>query len=432
MVSTTQSENLYKEARNYFPGGVNSPVRAFRSVGGTPLFITKGDGAYVWDADGNKYLDFCASWGPLILGHNNALVRETVIETIQNGTSFGAPTIQENELAQLIINNHRFIEKLRFVSSGTEAVMSAIRLARGYTKRDKYIKFEGCYHGHADHLLVKAGSGLVTFGESTSAGVPKSFVDETIVLPLYNEQAVLEAFSMFKDQIAGIIIEPVPANNGLLLQTRKFLKFLRVQCDANGALLIFDEVISGFRVGFEGAAGLYRVKPDILTFGKIIGGGLPVGAYGASATIMSTVSPEGPVYQAGTLSGNPVAMSAGKAQLSQLMAPGFYRNLSKKTAHFVRSLRKHIAMRQYPVRVFQIGSVFWISFSDLEHVRSAAQIDAASMLYFKSFFHHLINNGIYFGPSGYEVGFVSSVHTLEELDLAAGIICDALDVAFHK
>lgn len=432
MVSTTQSENLYTEARNYFPGGVNSPVRAFRSVGGTPLFITKGDGAYVWDADGNKYLDFCASWGPLILGHNNAQVRETVIETIQNGTSFGAPTIQENELAKLIINNHRFIEKLRFVSSGTEAVMSAIRLARGYTKRDKYIKFEGCYHGHADHLLVKAGSGLVTFGESTSAGVPKSFVDETIVLPLFNEQAVLEAFSMFKDQIAGIIIEPVPANNGLLLQTRKFLKFLREQCDANGTLLIFDEVISGFRVGFEGAAGLYRVKPDILTFGKIIGGGLPVGAYGASAAIMSTVSPEGPVYQAGTLSGNPVAMSAGKAQLSQLLAPGFYRGLSKKTARFVRAIRQHIALKEYQVRVFQIGSVFWISFSELQHVRAAEQIDAASMTYFKAFFHHLINHGIYFGPSGYEVGFVSAVHTSEELDFAAKVICDALDIAMRE
>lgn len=430
MPGTQRSQSLFEDAKKYFPGGVNSPVRAFRSVGGTPLFITKGDGAYVWDADGNCYLDFCASWGPLILGHNNLHVRESLIETIQNGTSFGAPTIQENELAKLIIENHRFIEKLRFVSSGTEAVMSAIRLARGYTKRDKYIKFEGCYHGHADHLLVKAGSGLVTFGETSSAGVPKSFVDETIVLPLFNEEAVLEAFAQFEGQIAAIIIEPVPANNGLLLQTRKFLKFLRAQCDQHGSLLIFDEVISGFRVGFEGAAGLYRVAPDILTFGKIIGGGLPVGAYGASAAIMSTISPEGPVYQAGTLSGNPVAMSAGKAQISQLLADRFYQKMAKKTAVFVRSIRKHIQEKAYPVRVFQIGSVFWISFSDRKHVRAADEIDSNSMQYFKSFYHYLLDNGLYLGPSGYEVGFVSAVHTAEELAQAAATINKGLDLIF--
>ncbi|MFN3528419.1 MAG: glutamate-1-semialdehyde 2,1-aminomutase [Bacteroidia bacterium] len=430
MPNTQKSQALFEEAKNYFPGGVNSPVRAFRSVGGTPLFITKGDGAYVWDADGNRYLDFCASWGPLILGHNNPYVRESVIETIQHGTSFGAPTVQENELARLIIENHRFIEKLRFVSSGTEAVMSAIRLARGYTKRDKYIKFEGCYHGHADHLLVKAGSGLVTFGETSSAGVPKSFVDETIVLPLFNEAAVHEAFSQFEGQIAAIIIEPVPANNGLLLQTRKFLNFLRESCDQHGALLIFDEVISGFRVGFEGAAGLYRVAPDILTFGKIIGGGLPVGAYGASAAIMSTISPEGPVYQAGTLSGNPVAMSAGKAQIEQLLADKFYRKMAKKTAAFVRVIRKHIQEKAYPVKVFQIGSVFWISFSERKHVRAAHEIDTNSMKHFKEFYHYMLDNGLYLGPSGYEVGFVSAVHSPEELQEAAGIINAGLDQIF--
>ena len=426
----TRSHELFEEARQYFPGGVNSPVRAFRSVGGTPLFITKADGAYVWDADGNRYLDFCASWGPMILGHNHPEVRQAIISAVENGTSYGAPTIQENELARLIIENNRFIEKLRFVSSGTEAVMSAIRLARGFTGRDKYIKFEGCYHGHADHLLVKAGSGLVTFGESTSAGVPKSFVDETVVVPLFNEEAVKQAFAQFKGQIAAIIIEPIPANNGLLLQTRKFLSFLRTVCDQEGALLIFDEVISGFRVGFEGAAGLYRIKPDILTFGKIIGGGLPVGAYGASAKIMGTVSPEGPVYQAGTLSGNPVAMSAGKAQLEQLLVPGFYRQMAKKTAKFVRTLRAHIRSKQYPVRVFQVGSVFWLSFSELAHVRAAHEIDAASMQGFKQLFHHLLEQGIYFGPSGYEVGFVSARHTDAELEMAAGILCKGLDEVY--
>jgi glutamate-1-semialdehyde 2,1-aminomutase len=422
-----QSEHLFAEAKKYFPGGVNSPVRAFRSVGGTPIFITKGDGAYVWDADGHRYLDFCGSWGPLILGHNNAEVREAVVATIQNGTSFGAPTIQENELARMIIENHRYLEKIRFVSSGTEAVMSAIRLARGYTGRDKYIKFEGCYHGHADHLLVKAGSGLVTFGESSSAGVPKSFVDETIVLPLFNESAIEAAFAQFEGQIAAIIIEPVPANNGLLLQTRKYLRFLREQCDKHGALLIFDEVISGFRVGFEGAAGLYRIKPDILTFGKIIGGGLPVGAYGASAEIMKYISPDGPVYQAGTLSGNPVAMSAGKAQLGQLLQPGFYKAMTQKTARFVRQIRRHTMAKQYPVRIFQIGSVFWLSFCERKYVRAAHEIDAESMQFFKQLHHFLLESGIYFGPSGYEVGFVSGAHTEEQLNQAAKIIKDGLD-----
>lgn len=423
----SRSHSLFEEAKRYFPGGVNSPVRAFRSVGGTPLFITKADGAYVWDADGNRYLDFCASWGPMILGHNHPQVKQAIIAAVENGTSYGAPTVQENELARLIIENHRFIEKLRFVSSGTEAVMSAIRLARGYTGRDKYIKFEGCYHGHADHLLVKAGSGLVTFGESTSAGVPQSFVDETVVVPLFNEEAVRQAFSQFKGQIAAIIIEPIPANNGLLLQTRRFLQFLRDICDQEGALLIFDEVISGFRVGFEGAAGLYRIQPDILTFGKIIGGGLPVGAYGASSKIMGTVSPEGPVYQAGTLSGNPVAMSAGKAQLEQLLVPGFYRQMAKKTAVFVRKLRKHIRQNNYPVRVFQIGSVFWLSFSTRAHVRAAHEIEPDSMQSFKGVFHFLLANGIYFGPSGYEVGFVSARHTEHELAMAAHVLCEALD-----
>lgn len=426
-----QSVLLYEKAKTLFPGGVNSPVRAFKSVGGTPLFITKGDGAYLWDADGNKYLDFCASWGPMILGHNDPKVRQAIIDAVMHGTSFGAPTIQENELAALIIDNHSFIEKLRFVSSGTEAVMSAIRLARGYTKRDKYIKFEGCYHGHADHLLVKAGSGLVTFGETSSAGVPQSFVNETIVLPLYNTEALEAAFKQFPGQIAAIIIEPIPANNGLLLQTRSFLKKLREICDLHGSLLIFDEVISGFRVGFEGAAGLYRVQPDILTFGKIIGGGLPVGAYGASATIMSTISPEGPVYQAGTLSGNPVAMSAGKAQLTALLEKGFYRELTRKTMIFVRHIRKHLQAKKYPVRIFSVGSVFWISFSNLKNVRAADEIDAASMAYFKKLHHDLLENQVYFGPSGYEVGFVSAKHTVQELLQTADIINRSLDRIFE-
>ncbi|MGI4805364.1 MAG: glutamate-1-semialdehyde 2,1-aminomutase, partial [Janthinobacterium lividum] len=339
-ISRAKSTVLYEKAKTYFPGGVNSPVRAFKSVYGTPLFIAKGDGCHIWDADNNEFIDFCCSWGPLILGHNNPQVREKVMEVMQNGMSFGAPTALENELAELILSNNQYIEKLRFVSSGTEAVMSAIRLARGYTKRDKILKFEGCYHGHVDSLLVKAGSGLVTFGETSSAGVPKSFADETIVVPLNDREALKLAFEEFKDQIAAVIIEPVPANNGLLLQEKEFLQELREICTINKALLIFDEVISGFRLGFEGAAGFYGIQPDIITYGKIIGGGLPVGAYGSSAEIMSNISPEGSVYQAGTLSGNPVAMAAGIAQLSELAKPDFYSTLNQKAKNFTDAIEQ--------------------------------------------------------------------------------------------
>src|SRR6478735_8084264 len=324
-----KSAGLFEKAKKYFPGGVNSPVRAFKSVGGVPLFIEKGKGSHIWDADGNEYIDYCCSWGPLILGHANDSVLNAVDKTMRKGTSFGAPTQLENELAELILSNNPYIQKIRFVSSGTEAVMSAIRLARGFTKRNKILKFEGCYHGHSDSLLVKAGSGLVTFGNSSSAGVPESFVNETISVPLNNKKAVEEAFQKFKNEVACVIIEPVPANNGLLLQGKEFLQFLREICSQHKTLLIFDEVISGFRLGFTGVAGMYNIQPDIITYGKIIGGGFPVGAYGASAEIMSCISPEGNVYQAGTLSGNPVAMAAGIAQLSACLSPGFYQDLEQ-------------------------------------------------------------------------------------------------------
>src|SRR5471030_1438981 len=349
-ISREKSAELYAKAKTLFPGGVNSPVRAFKSVYGTPLFIEKGDGSHIWDADGNEFIDFCCSWGPLILGHNNAKVRERVIEVMQQGMSFGAPTALENELAELIVKHNKFIKKLRFVSSGTEAVMSAIRLARGYTKRDKILKFEGCYHGHTDSLLVKAGSGLVTFGETSSAGVPKSFADETIVVSLNDKEALQKAFEEFKYQIAAIIIEPIPANNGLLLQSKEYLQYLREICTANGTLLIFDEVISGFRIGFEGAAGYYEIKPDIITYGKIIGGGLPVGCYGSSAEIMGHISPDGSVYQAGTLSGNPVAMAAGIAQLTELLRMGFYRDLNGKTEEFITAIQRFADARNYKFR----------------------------------------------------------------------------------
>ncbi len=425
-----KSAELYAKAKTYFPGGVNSPVRAFKSVYGTPLFIEKGDGCHLWDADDNQFIDFCCSWGPLILGHNHPKVREKVIGVMQNGMSFGAPTALENELAELILKNNKFIEKLRFVSSGTEAVMSAIRLARGCTKRDKILKFEGCYHGHTDALLVKAGSGLVTFGETSSAGVPKSFADETIVVALNDKKAIEEAFKEFDGQIAAIIIEPIPANNGLLLQEKEYLQFLRDICTKNGTLLIFDEVISGFRIGFEGAAGYYKIKPDILTYGKIIGGGLPVGAYGSSAEIMSNVSPDGGVYQAGTLSGNPVAMAAGIAQLTELSRSGFYRDLDKKTEEFVAAIQRFATARNYKFKIFSIGSIFWFAFTDKEAVRRADEIDAASMELFKKLHRELLNRGVYLGPSGYEVGFISSAHTKIDLEKAKRAIFDSLEFVF--
>jgi glutamate-1-semialdehyde 2,1-aminomutase len=424
-----KSEALFEKAKRYFPGGVNSPVRAFRSVGGTPLFIEKGKGCKIEDADGNQYVDFCCSWGPLILGHAPAAVVEAVTKTVANGSSFGAPTALENELAELILSNNKFIERLRFVSSGTEAVMSAIRLARGYTSRTKILKFEGCYHGHSDSLLVKAGSGLVTFGNTSSAGVPEAFVNETIVVSLNNREAVKEAFAKFKGEIACVIIEPVPANNGLLLQDKAYLQFLRDICAENKTLLIFDEVISGFRLGFTGAAGYFNIQPDIITYGKILGGGLPVGAYGASSAIMSRISPEGDVYQAGTLSGNPVAMAAGIAQLKECLKPGFYEDLEMKTKAFAAALNDFSATHRFSFKVFSIGSIFWFAFTDLASIQSAEIIDAGSMNYFRKLHHELLERGVYLGPSGYEVGFVSQAHTPEILRSCQRVIMECLEIA---
>jgi glutamate-1-semialdehyde 2,1-aminomutase len=421
-----RSEELFREAKTYFPGGVNSPVRAFRSVGGSPLFIKRGKGSRIWDADGNEFIDYCCSWGPLILGHANLKVVNAVKYAVENGSSFGAPTELENDLARLILGNVKHIEKLRFVSSGTEAVMSAIRLARGYTKRDKIIKFEGCYHGHSDSLLVKAGSGLVTFGNSSSAGVPKSFVDETIVVPLNNRAAVEEAFVKFKNEIACVIIEPIPANNGLLIQDRNYLQFLREICTENGSLLIFDEVISGFRIGFTGAAGYYRIQPDIVTYGKIIGGGLPVGAYGASARIMHHISPDGDVYQAGTLSGNPLAMAAGIAQLTECLTPGFYEDLEEKTNTFIKQIQSNHQLQALNFKMFSVGSVFWIAFTDKTSIQCSEDIDPGSMHQFKLLHKELLEYGVYLGPSGYEVGFVSQAHTENDLMKTAMIFVEAL------
>lgn len=425
----SNSEKLYEEALHYFPGGVNSPVRAFKAVQGSPLFIKKGDGPYLWDEDDNKYVDFCCSFGPLILGHNHPDVYERVSEALKNGTSYGAPTKLENTLAELIISRNRFIDKIRFVSSGTEAVMSGIRLARGYTGKNKVIKFDGCYHGHVDSLLVKAGSGLATFGESSSAGVPEKVAEDTIVIPLNDTEALKACFERYKDEIACAIIEPIPANNGLLLQEKSFLEELRRLCTENDALLFFDEVISGFRVGFEGAAGYYDIAPDIVSYGKIIGGGLPVGAYGAKEHIMKSVSPDGPVYQAGTLSGNPVAMSAGIAQLSICASEGFYEDQAERTNYMVDIINSHAQTKGYDFELVTIGSIFWLKFAKDVQIRRADQINS-DMTPFKKLHNALLERGVYVGPSGYEVGFVSKVHTKAILKDASAKFCDALDAVF--
>jgi glutamate-1-semialdehyde 2,1-aminomutase len=430
-MDTVISEQLFEKAKALFPGGVNSPVRAFKAVEGIPLFIKKGDGCQIWDEDGNKYIDFCCSWGPLILGHNNKPVRDAIVEAVDSGTSFGTPTRAENLLGDLIVSNHRYIEKIRFVSSGTEATMSAIRMARGFTGRSKIIKFDGCYHGHADSLLVKAGSGLATLGITTSAGVPEAFAQETIVLPLNDEGAVKTCLQKYKGEIACIIIEPIPANNGLLIQDPQFLHFLREICTEQNVLLFFDEVISGFRVGFEGAAGLYDIQPDIITFGKIIGGGLPVGAYAASKEIMSQISPDGPVYQAGTLSGNPVAMMAGYAALKEVLKPGFFEGQKSRTEYFVNAVVDYAKSKGYNFSIYTVGSIFWLAFSENIQIRKASEIDADSMQYFKKLHAALLERGVYVGPSGFEVGFISEAHTKEYLDIAIQGFKESLDIAFE-
>jgi len=422
-----QSEKAFAIAKTLFPGGVNSPVRAFKSVGGNPIFFQRGKGSHVWDVDGNEYIDYCCSWGPLILGHAHDDVVQAVQHTVALGSSFGAPTLLENELAQLIIGHHRFIEKIRFVSSGTEAAMSAIRLARGYTGRDKIIKFEGCYHGHVDSLLVKAGSGLATLGTSDSAGIPESYAKETIVLPLNDLEAVKRAVATYKNQIAVVAIEPIPANNGLLIQDRDFLVGLREICTQEGIVLLFDEVISGFRIGFEGAAGFYDIQPDVMAFGKIIGGGLPVGAYASSAAIMSKVAPEGPVYQAGTLSGNPVAMSAGIAQLKNCLRPGFYESLKMKTERLVNAVNAYAEEKEIAFRMFNMGSIFWLSFGHANKIRAMHEINAEEVKRFAPFHAALLERGVYLGPSGYEVGFISDAHSDEDISVTITAFQNSLD-----
>ena len=428
-MKTEKSQKIYELACQVMPGGVNSPVRAFKSVGGNPRIIKKGEGAYLYDVDGNRYLDFCCSWGPLILGHCDPDVIKAVKNQIDRGLTYGASTEVEYKLADFIIGKVEPVESIRFVSSGTEAVMSAIRVARGFTGRDLILKFEGCYHGHSDNLLVKAGSGLATFGQPSSAGVPEAITSHTAVLPLNDEEALSNFFKTNGDKLAAAVIEGVPANNGLLIQSHEFMRMLRALTQKHGALLIMDEVITGFRLGMGGASAYYAVPPDLVTYGKIIGGGMPVGAFGGRADIMNKLSPLGPVYQAGTLSGNPVAMSAGLATLEKLADGKIYAGLEEKNRRFVSKLNDKLNGRV--VNVSGIASIFWIVFQK-ELPRSAEKIDPDGIAHFNRMHGSVLNDGIYLPPSGYEVCFISSAHTEEMLDDAADILAKNIKQEAHQ
>lgn len=415
-MKTSKSEKLMELSQAVIPGGVNSPVRSFKAVGGVPRFVERAEGAYLFDVDGNRYLDFCCSWGPLILGHADADVVRAVKEQVGKGMTYGTATEIEYRLADFIVSNVAAVEKIRFVSSGTEAVMSAVRVARGFTGRELIVKFEGCYHGHCDHLLAKAGSGLATFGQPSSVGVPGATTSNTFVLPLDNEQLLEECFKQHGDKVAAVIIEGVPANNGLLIQRQEYIRMLRSLTEKYGALLIFDEVITGFRLGLGGAAAYYGIEPDLITFGKVIGGSMPVGAFGGRADIMEMLSPLGPVYQAGTLSGNPVAMTAGLATLRKLSDGQIYRRLEEMTARFVADLKQRL--ENVPVRVASIASIFWLAFQQ-ELPRSADRIERPGIETYNSKHRPLLDEGIYLPPSGYEVCFISAAHTEEMLAEAA-------------
>ena len=414
------------------PGGVSSPVRAFRAVGGTPLVLRSGSGAEFEDVDGRRYVDFVCSWGPLILGHAHPEVLRAITETAARGTSFGAPCEVEIELAEYLTASYPGLEQVRFVSSGTEATMSAIRVARGATGRDRIVKFAGCYHGHADHLLVSAGSGLVTFGRPSSAGVPEAFVRETVVLPLDDEQQLTELLRRDGDKIAAVIIEPVPANNGLLLQRPEFLATLRRETERAGTLLIFDEVISGFRLGRGGAAELFGITPDLATFGKVIGGGLPVGAFGGRRDIMQNLAPIGGVYQAGTLSGNAVAMSAGMATLRTLEREDGWRRLEETGRKLERQLAPVLARAPFGAQLVRAGSLFWMSLQGGPAPRAAAQIDSTAAERYRPLFHALLERGVALAPSAYEAGFLSLAHTSAHLARLGDALGDAFASVEHS
>ncbi len=404
------NHDLFTQAQQHIPGGVNSPVRAFNGVGGDPIFFKEGKGAWITDVEGKRYIDYIGSWGPMILGHAHPDVIKTVQEAVTHGLGFGAPTEIEIEMADLLCELVPSMELVRMVSSGTEATMSAIRLARGYTGRDKIVKFEGCYHGHADSLLVKAGSGALTLGEPSSGGVPASLAEHTLTLTYNDLDSVSQCFEQLGDQIACIIVEPVAGNMNCIPPQAGFLEGLRAICDQYGVVLIFDEVMTGFRVALGGAQQHYGVKPDLTTLGKVVGGGLPVGAFGGKKEVMACIAPLGPVYQAGTLSGNPIAMAAGLSTLKQLQTPNFHSDLSAKAAKLVAGLQTRADAANIPFTANQVGGMFGMFFTDEKQVSQFDQVVACDQERFKQFFHGMLEQGIYLAPSSYEAGFISIAH----------------------
>ncbi|WAT07655.1 glutamate-1-semialdehyde 2,1-aminomutase [Rouxiella badensis] len=411
----SKSESLFTQAQTLIPGGVNSPVRAFNGVGGVPLFIERADGAFLYDADGKAYIDYVGSWGPMVLGHNNATIRDAVIEAAQRGLSFGAPTEMEVKMASLVTELVPSMDMVRMVNSGTEATMSAIRLARGFTHRDKIIKFEGCYHGHADCLLVKAGSGALTLGQPNSPGVPADFAKHTLTCTYNDLDSVRAVFEQYPDDVACIIVEPVAGNMNCVPPLPEFLPGLRALCDEFGALLIIDEVMTGFRVALGGAQEYYGVKPDLTCLGKIIGGGMPVGAFGGRHEVMQALAPTGPVYQAGTLSGNPIAMAAGLACLTEVSQPGVHQKLTELTTQLAEGLKAAAAAENIPFVVNHAGGMFGLFFTELETVTSYQDVMQSNVERFKKFFHLMLEEGIYLAPSAFEAGFMSLAHSQENI-----------------
>jgi glutamate-1-semialdehyde 2,1-aminomutase len=422
----TRSGDLFAAAQNHIPGGVNSPVRAFRGVGGDPVFIESASGPYLFDADGKRYIDYVGSWGPMVLGHAHPQVIAAVAERIGKGLSFGAPTELETRMADKVCELVPSIDLVRMVSSGTEATMSAIRLARGCTGRDKIVKFEGCYHGHADSLLVKAGSGALTLGQPSSPGVPAALAELTVTLSYNDLDQARDAFAAIGGEIACVIVEPVAGNMNCIPPVPGFLEVLRGLCDAHGAVLIFDEVMTGFRVARGGAQELYGVRPDLTTLGKVIGGGMPVGAFGGRREIMERIAPLGPVYQAGTLSGNPIAMAAGLKTLELISEPGFYETLGERTRQLANGLREQAATAGVGLTTNQAGGMFGIFFAGTDRVTNYAQATACDQARFRAFFHAMLQRGIYLAPSAFEAGFVSAAHG--EAEIAATL--DAAKEAF--
>ena len=407
----TSSEQLFEQAKQYIPGGVNSPVRAFRAVGGTPVFIDHAKGAYIYDSENKRYIDYVLSWGPMILGHAHPSIMKAVQEKLTQGLSFGAPTEIETELAKELCRIMPNMDLVRMVNSGTEATMSAIRLARGYTNRDKIIKFEGCYHGHSDSLLIKAGSGALTMGVPSSPGVPASLADHTVTLTYNDIDGLKQAFQEIGEQVACVIVEPVAGNMNCVPPIAGFLETIREQCTQYGSVFIIDEVMTGFRLGLTGAQGYYNVEADLTTLGKVIGGGMPVGAFGGKREIMEHIAPLGPVYQAGTLSGNPMAMAAGLAQLAEIQKDGFYPALFEKTTALVTGLEKAAASAGIPFTTNHVGSMFGGFFTEEKTITNYAQVMACNNERFNQFFHGLLDAGVYIAPASYEAGFMSAAHT---------------------